>query len=529
MDTARPLQAPLAATPAELMATGAFAEAQRAAERVLATAPADLAARLIANQAAFIRGDYAAALAHVEAGAAHHPQCPDFPLRRARCLIVANDVAAARAAVDTAEALAGAATAPLWGMIGDTHALLDQFARAREAYARAIALDPAAPLHHFNRAVVARYLGDLPAAIADTRAALARDPDHAEAWLNLVHLARETPAANHAGEIAAALARVPGVPGVPAAARARAHLHYALAKCLEDLGDGPTSLAHLDAGARAMRGTLHYDVRADLAVIDAVIAASAVPAGGAGHADIRPIFVLGMPRSGSTVIERILTSHSGVGTVGESPAFAQAMADVTGADPTDGPSLIRAAWAADPALIGRRYDQLTAPWRGGAACFVDKLPGNHLHAGLIARALPGARIVHTTRDPLANCYGIYKTLFNRAYPFSYDLDELVGYYAAYRRLMAHWRALPGVGLIEVAHEALVESPEPVIRGLVGAVGLAWEPACLAFHENARPSTTQSASQVRAPLNRDGIDGWRRFAPLLAPLQRRLAAAGVAEA
>uniref|UniRef100_UPI003D0CD78C tetratricopeptide repeat-containing sulfotransferase family protein n=1 Tax=Novosphingobium sp. TaxID=1874826 RepID=UPI003D0CD78C len=449
-------------------------------------------------------------------------------------LLVSNDTGAARAALAVAEAKLTASgdtpadCATLWGMIGDAHALLNDFEMARAAYGRAIAGAPELALHHFNRAVIARYLGDPAAAAAGFEATVAREPFHAEAWLNLVQLVRQTPGATHVATIEALLARLPESVQT---ARARYQLHYAAAKCHEDLGEGMASFVHLDAGARLMRASLTYDVRGDLGMIDLLrrkFPQGQTPAPVRGFRGIRPIFVLGLPRSGSTVVERILTSHSQVGTVGESSAFARALADVArsaGVDPSDAGALILASRRLDPAAIGRRYAELTAPWRGPEACFVDKLPDNWRLVALIARALPDARIVHTTRDPMGTCYALYKTLFNQTCPWSYDLDELVAYYGAYRGLMAHWRGVTGVHMIEIAHETLVERPEPVIRQLLADCGLEWQPACLGFHENRRPSTTQSAAQVRAPLNRDGVDQWRRFAHLLGSLRSRIEALG----
>lgn len=514
------------------LAEGAIPAARALADAALAANPQDLDARLIANQTAFMAGDLVAAMHHVERGEADHPDCADFALRRARCLLAWNQVAAARTALADAEAKLHACRADqpqagLWGMIGDAHTLLNAFDRALAAYDRAIAGEPGAMTHHFNRAVVARYLGDTAAAIAGFETVVAHDRFHAEAWLNLVHLVHQSAGANLIVPIAAALAQVPERPDT---VRTRIHFHYALAKCHEDIGDGLASFVQLDAGARLMRAAMRYDVREDLALIDLLRRndLAEVPVKG-GFRGVRPIFVLGLPRSGSTLVERILTSHSQVGSIGESPAFGQALADVAraaGIDPGDGKALIRAAMSFDPAAIGQRYAELTAPWRGAEPYFVDKLPDNHLHVALIRRALPEARIVHTTRDPLGNLYGLYKTLFNRACPYSYDLDDLVAYYGAYRALMEHWRALPGPAMIAVSHEALVERPEPVIRALIADCGLDWQPACLAFHENPQPTTTQSAAQVRRPLNREGVDAWRRFAPLLAPLRQRLEARGL---
>ena len=501
------------------------------AEAVLRHDPHHLSARLIANQAAFIAGDYQAAMALVEAGLARYPHNADLHLRRARCLIVCNEVVAARAALAIAAETArkqggtGADAAGLWGMIGDAYTLINDFVLALEAYAEAIKREPDTARHHFNHAVVARYMGESQTAAADYAAVLRLQPGHGEAWLNLVQLGRQTAEANRIAAMEEVLARLPPA---PAALQARIQLHYALAKSYEDLGQGVKSFTHLDQGSRLMRGSFRYEVGQDLALVEQIISLDLPKPSDArndGLAQLEPIFVLGLPRSGSTLIERILTSHDAVGSIGESPAFGRALADVAaraGIYPGNGMAFIRAMDGLDPAAIGARYGELTAPWRGEEAYFVDKLPNNHLYAGLIAQALPRARIIHIVRDPLANLYGMYKTLFNQAYPYSYHLDELVAYYAAYCRLMAHWRAMLGPRLIEVRYEELVDAPEAVVRRLVADCGLEWQPACLDFHKNRRPSTTQSASQVRVPLNRDGVIGWRRFEALLAPLQARIA-------
>jgi hypothetical protein len=280
-----------------------------------------------------------------------------------------------------------------------------------------------------------------------------------------------------------------------------------------------------------VRQGYRYDVRGDVAQVDLIreVTGSGALTPAPGHDGLAPIFILGMPRTGSTVVERILTSHSAVGAIGESPAFGQALVHCAiraGVDARDGTAIIRASAGLDPAEIGATYASLTAPWAGPEPRFVDKLPGNHLYVGLIARALPRASIIHVTRHPVANLYGMYKTLFNQAYPYSYDLDELVAYYAAYRRLMAHWRDLLGERLIEVSYERLVDAPETEISALIAAYGLEWQDACLNFHDNKAPSTTQSALQVRSPLNRLGVEGWRKFTDQLEPLRQKLIAAGL---
>lgn len=515
------------------MAAGRLAEARQRAEAVAARVPASVPARLIASQAAIIAGDIAVAMRHIDAGLLHAPQSGDLHLHRARCLIAQGNFVEARvalaAAEDGAASLAdqAARAATLWGMIGDAYGLCREYPRAHDAYDAAIGLDPATARHFFNRAAVSRYLGNDAQAAADYQTAIGMEPDHAEAYFNLVQLTRQTPADNRVDALEQLAQRLPEAAGtLPQRIQAR----FALAKSYEDLGDGPKSFAHLAVGARLMRGAIRYDLNDDLAMMAALRAADwRLPVRAAPDGPT-PIFVLGLPRSGTTVVERILSSHSQVGAIGESPAFPQALAMVSqrsGPVSRDRDGIARALARIDPAAVGAAYLAETAALvAGDQRWFVDKLPANHLYLAMIACALPAAPIVLVSRHPLANLYGLYKTLFNQANPWSYDLDDLVGYYAGYRALMAHYRGVLGDRLIEVSHQELVEEPDRVIRDLLARCGLDLDPACLSFHDNPLPCTTHSASQVRQPLNRDGMDSWRRFSAELEPLRQRLLAAGV---
>lgn len=188
--------------------------------------------------------------------------------------------------------------------------------------------------------------------------------------------------------------------------------------------------------------------------------------------------------------------------------------------------LIAASAHLDFKALGEEYLRRTRPRTGQTPFFTDKLPLNYLYLGLIARALPRARIVHVTRGPMATCYGVYKVLFNQGYPFSYDQIELAGYYLAYRRLMQHWHtALPG-RIIEIAYEDLVADASSTIRGLLAALDLPWEQGCLHFHENSAPAATASAAQVREPLHTRAVGLWRHYARELAPMAARLKAGGI---
>jgi len=255
------------------------------------------------------------------------------------------------------------------------------------------------------------------------------------------------------------------------------------------------------------------------ATFDAAWSAARAP----GDPDPRPVFIVGLPRSGTTLVDRILSSHSAVVSRGESTDLAAAVMRCAG--PVQGKTdLIREAARIDPRRLGAEYC-LTLP-DAAARRVIDKTPLNFLYLGLIRAALPRATIIHVRRAPLDVCYAMYKTLFRMAYPFSYSLEDLAHYYIAYDALMRHWRSTLGGTLVEVAYEALVREQESVSRRLLAHCGLEWEPQVLKFERNAAPTLTASAAQVRQPIYSSSVGLWRRYAAELMPLRAQLAAAGI---
>lgn len=407
--------------------------------------------------------------------------------------------------------------------LGDFWSLLADYPAAHGSYTQAIELAPAEPRFWFNRAAVRRFLGQLETAEADYDRVISLAPDDAQAYLNRSELRLQTPARNHIAELERALSGSLGTWSreVP--------LRYALAKEYEDLGEYPLSWQHLSAGASLRRQHLQYEPRIDLATVDWI--RLAFPAGrldSAAAASAEPIFILGMPRTGSTLVDRILGSHTQVFSAGELPDFAAAV--VTAVQRLRGRKLSRQELVAGSAeldftALGQDYLRRTRPRTGHTPYFTDKLPLNYLYCGLIARALPQARIIHVTRGPMATCYSVYKVLFDRGYPFSYDLGELADYYLGYRRLMAHWyAALPG-RIIDVNYERLVTDAASEGQRLFEALALPWQPQCLDFYKNPGPVATASAVQVRRPIYSSSVSIWRNYERELAPLARRLKSAG----
>ncbi|MGI9246129.1 MAG: sulfotransferase [Steroidobacteraceae bacterium] len=310
----------------------------------------------------------------------------------------------------------------------------------------------------------------------------------------------------------------------------RVHFHFALGKALEDAGAYAASFAQYAAG-NALRRSMHpYDpaettrfvVRSE-AVFTAEFFAERA---GMGSPDPAPIFVLGLPRSGSTLVEQILASHSQVEGTMELPDLAHVARAMVGDrcnEPRElFPEVLR-RWPPERlAELGQRYlDRTRVQRKSGAPRFIDKMPNNWMYVGLIHLALPNARIIDTRRDPMSCCFSNYKQLFASGQAFTYDFADLADCYRDYRRLMAHFDAvLPG-RVHRVFYDRLVTDTETEIRALLAACGLPFEDACLRFHETRRAVRTPSSEQVRRPIFRDGLEQWRNYAAYLEPLRAAL--------
>ena len=396
------------------------------------------------------------------------------------------------------------------------------YAAAARCHERAARLLPADTGALYNLATSCTALGDLERAYDLFTRVIERDPGDAAAWLNRSQLRVWTAGRNHIDGLRAALARL------PSGHAAAVPLCYALAKEHEDLGEAAASFAYLRRGADQRRATLAYRVEGDVAAMaqiavtfDAGLLATAPPP----RADERAYFVLGLPRSGTTLVERILGSHSRVGSLGEINNFVYGLMRLATGEGGKRDLIARAA-RIDFAALGRLYREGIAGYGCDSPALINKTPDNFLYLGLIRLALPGARVVHLRRHPLDSCLAMYKTLFRMGYPYSYSLEDLGHYYLAYHRLMRHWRACLPDAIHEVDYEALVGAQEANSRALLAYCGLAWEPACLEFHRNPAPSATASAAQVRQPLHGRSVQRWRNYAEQLAPLADFLTTHGV---
>ena len=307
---------------------------------------------------------------------------------------------------------------------------------------------------------------------------------------------------------------------------------YALFKEMDDLGRHDEAWAWLERGAaaaRSMGGWSSAREQATLAAWESHFPAErfmAAPA--ATREGPRRIFIIGLPRSGTTLVERILAANPQVQALGELQAFGLATKRLGGVKSPNllDADVVAAAATLDPAVVAERYDQETrylhAP---GKTWVIDKLPHNADYAGLIRLAFPDAVIIHVTRDPMDSLFGAYRLLFAGPHRWSYDLGDLADHYANYRRLMAHWKACLGSSLVEVALEDVIADPAARIPQLLAEAGLPFDERSLLPHRAEGPVMSASANQVRTPINAQGVGSWRRYEAELEPLRQRLQALG----
>jgi tetratricopeptide (TPR) repeat protein len=479
-----------------------------------------------ASQVVMKLGNPKGALAAIEKALSFEPDSTPWAIQRARCLATLGDMQGVSEVIT--ELSARDIKSPyLQSAIGMLYTQLGQREKAVEHYENAAMLEPKEAVHFYNIACMQRSLGDLEDAEVSYTKAISLNPADYESFKIRSDLRVQSEERNHVDELEALLDK--GIDDV----RGEVQIRYSVAKELEDLGESKRSFEHLRAGSEKRRRLMQYDVERDIETINAIKATfqeNVFEGASEGSDNDEAIFILGMPRTGTTLVERILASHSEVFAAGELNNLAIQLMGMLRAKNAEQrlsrDEMVRSSADLDFARLGELYVRSTRPMTGHTARFIDKLPLNYLYVGLIRLALPNATIINLQRNPMDTCYAVYKQLFVDAYPFSYDLEELARYYVAYHQLMEHWRrVLPGV-IHTVRYEELIDDVEGSTRRLLDACGLEWQPQCLKFYENKEASTTASTAQIRRPVYRSSIGKWREYEDQLQPVAKILTGAGI---
>jgi len=313
-------------------------------------------------------------------------------------------------------------------------------------------------------------------------------------------------------------------------------LYYGIGKEFEDLAQWEDAFEYFKKAGDAISSVADYDINTDLRLIDKIIEVcdanwladgAAVTQVGSGSKE--PIFIVGLPRTGTTLADRIISSHSQVRSVGETQFMQMTLRRESGieSDEKMTPEMITASAKLDIGVVGDGYMNSLSYRLGDEPMFVDKLPFNILYLGFIAKAFPNARIVHMKRNPMDSCFSMYKQLFTWAYKFSYTQEGLGAFYPSYIRLVDHWRRVLGDRLIELEYESLVSDQENQTRILLSKLGLEFEEACLNFETSKTATATASFAQVREKIHTRSVDRWKNYKEQLRPLREALESAGIA--
>lgn len=495
--------------------------AMRSAKAAMVIAPHPRALLVIAR----VRdeeGAFGEALAHAEAAVRLDAEDMRCAAQLAYARLRTGDIDGARAAADAASALP-VADAEALDLIGVVYHRINDYAAGARVLERAAALQPDNARLMTNLASLLTICGDIRGALAAYRRVLTLDPVQPRALAAISEVRRATPDDNNVAQIARAIA-------IAARPIDRLVLHHALAREQDALDEIAACLATLADGKRGFAGSLPRPLHDDAALFADLAALAQDAHAPDGHRGAAPIFIVGMPRSGTTVVERILSACTGTVSLGESPILPALMRHASGSDSPHiaDAAALRAAWHHLPWRdIGHAYVRHAAVQAGSPSRTIDKLPLNFLLADAILAALPDARIVWMVRDPLDTVAGNYRQMFEfetGSYDYSLSLDATAAFLIGERACRARLASRHPDAILSVDHDALVDRPEAEAERIVRFCALPWDPGCVAIERNMTPAGSASAVQVRAPISRDHRDRVRRYRAHLAGVATMLATA-----
>ena len=453
------------------------------------------------------------------------PSRADFAAQYAKALELTKRMQEAKQVADRALAL-GPADPLTLDTLGVVYSQTHAHEQAVAVFRQLVAMVPNHPQARFNLAYALTAVGDADAAEQELENCICLDAGYWVGHLNLAQLRKQTAERNHIERLRSLLSRHANQPG------AQLYLNMALAKEYDDLADYAAAFEHGRQGKLVGRERRVQSTQRDQAIFQRLQDSFPAAPPAAGDPGDAPIFIIGMPRTGTTLLDRMLSSHPDVHSAGELQDFPATLQRTHGGatpillDP-ESPAKVQSI---DWRRLGADYLAATKPHAEQARHFIDKLPHNFLYAGFIASALPNAKIVCMRRHPLDTCLGNFRHLFEQQssyYDYAFDLLDIGRYYIGFDRLMAHWqRVFPG-RIFDVRYEALVTSQEATVRELLEFCGLPWNDACLQSERNAAPVSTPNAWQVRAPVYRDAVGRWKRYEPQLRELRGLLENSGIA--
>jgi tetratricopeptide (TPR) repeat protein len=400
---------------------------------------------------------------------------------------------------------------------------LGRHEEAVERYRALLAETPGAWDLHLSMAHALKTLGRQKEAVESYRAAYTANPSYGDAYWSLANLKTYRFPEDE-------IARMRAQEQAPnLRSEDRFHLRFALGKALEDRGEFGESFAYYQSGNALKKTEIRFKLRPivrNAELQQTVCTAELFEARhGYGHGSAEPIFIVGLPRAGSTLLEQILASHSQVEGTTELPDVLRLVGELQGREPDSEnpryPAVLTDLKPEDFHRFGERYLADTRVYRTGKPRFIDKMPNNFRHIGLIHLMLPNAKIIDARREPMACCFSNFKQLFASGQEFTYSIEDIAEYYRMYVELMAHWdRVLPGK-VLRIQHEEVVDDLEGNVRRILDFCGLDFEPACLEFYKTERSVRTASSEQVRQPIFKEGLDQWRNYEPWLEPLKSAL--------
>ena len=515
----------------EAIQAGRHVEAEAVLRRLLQSVPDDVPVRIELASAILRQGRMREATAQLLDAVPRLPNHAELIARLAWQLALQGEVLGARACLAH---LARAPNPPSHVLVEQAHLhwMLGDIGAAAGYIDRANALGLDGPFEHYLRGMLLQFTGRLDEAEKVLTGLLDRWPGHADAVVILANLRRRTPGDPLPDRLDRWQARL-GAPTDPRGRYALAEYDSARFKILDDLGRHEAAWAALERCNATMR-TLHpYDAADEEATVDAILQAAdrlgPVPPRTRPHDDApAPIFIVGLPLSGSTLLDHMLSAHPDIASAGEISDFQRQLhwvADVAQAGHRSLRTVMQRMASLDLAQVGQRYLRQTA-WRaGGARWYIDKLPANVRLVPFIRRALPQARIVHIARPSMDVCYSNLKVMFGSASPYCYDMPAMAHYHGLYRRLVERWHARDADAMIEVDYEALVTDPQSTLSRILAACDLPMDRRCLHPEANPGAVATPSSAQVREPLHRRALAQWRHYEAQLEPLRRALASTG----